>query len=431
MQRIITVRLEDVYPLEDEYGNQYMSRDYSTKANQEYIQELADSMRMKGIPDEPISVVADGGIYRIKTGNSRVMAMRDLGTVECPAIIDDEDTVQSVIEAVVRTDTKKKYEEIERSRFTQQLFMFGNDDYVNEVTGLGIEKVKRIRRAAKKVDDAAEDMTLDRLLIIDEFSDDPDAVETLTSCKEADVSNIADRLRRARKAAEEMAALREAYGQQGVPVVEDRAEVGKMTYYCTCSDPGNVEESLPPEWEDGQVIVWLCKEWSGARATVYIAGDLSDVDEEQAALREREKAYERALEEMDEARFEWFWENLASGKPMPNLLRECAEHFEDGYYASAAIKNMGEECLAAARNKGYSIYDYAIGFDAISTEGSRWFDDALASGEIKEYRRSTCHKYLDELALYQADGWDPGDHRELIKELSDLLDGEEEGEGND
>lgn len=431
MQRIITVRLEDVYPLEDEYGNQYMSRDYSTKANQEYIQELADSMRMKGIPDEPISVVADGGIYRIKTGNSRVMAMRDLGTVECPAIIDDEDTVQSVIEAVVRTDTKKKYEEIERSRFTQQLFMFGNDDYVNEVTGIEVEKVKRIRRAAKKVDDAAEDMTLDRLLVIDEFSDDPEAVEKLTSCKEADVSNIADRLRRARKAAEAKAALREAYEQQGVPVVEDRAEVGQMNYFLSCSDPSTVLDSLPPEWEDGQVTALVYEEWGGARASVYISPDLSDKDGEEAAFNEQKEAYLVALKAMDEDRFKWFWSNLANGKPMPSLQRECAEYFEDQWYVEQAVKVMGEECLAAARNKGYSIFDYAVGFEAVHTWGSRYCADILARGECHDYRRKAASEYLNELALYQADGWGPGDTTALIMQLSKIVDGEEKGNGND
>ncbi len=420
------MKLADVYPLEDEYGNQYASRDYSTKANQEYVQELADSMRMKGIPDEPISVVADGGIYRIKTGNSRVMAMWQLGTVECPAVVDDDDTVQSVLEAVVRTDTKKKYEAIEKSRFTQQLFMFGKDEYVSEVTGISKDKVRRMRRAAAKVDDAAEDMTLDRLLMIDEFSDDPDAVEQLTNCSEADAENIAARLRRERRAAEKKAALRAALELQGVPVVEDRAELGRMSYYASASEPGDIEGRIPPEWKKGQVKALVTEEWGDARASIYVSDALTGESEEKAELRSQVEAYERALDAMDADRFAWFWKGMAEGRPMPNLLRECAAKFEDNYFVERAVKEMGDECLAAARNKGLSLYDYAIGFDAISTEGSRWCSDVLAKGEVAEYRRSTVSHYLDELVFYQADGWDPGEGHALIAKLSEILD--EEGD---
>jgi len=79
--QIERVRIEDVYPVEDEYGNQYLSRDYSLKENQRYIEELAASFDQKtGEPNEPPVLVRDGGIYRIKAGNTRIMAMRSLGT---------------------------------------------------------------------------------------------------------------------------------------------------------------------------------------------------------------------------------------------------------------------------------------------------------------------------------------------------------------
>ena len=38
------------------------------------------------------------------------------------------------------------------------------------------------KRTMDKIGDAAEDMTLDRMLAIDEFADDPDIVEKLTNC---------------------------------------------------------------------------------------------------------------------------------------------------------------------------------------------------------------------------------------------------------
>lgn len=70
---IETVSIEDVYPLVDEFGNDLARRDYTLKENQAYVQELARSMRSKGIPDEMVTLVRDGGIYRIKAGNSRII----------------------------------------------------------------------------------------------------------------------------------------------------------------------------------------------------------------------------------------------------------------------------------------------------------------------------------------------------------------------
>ena len=43
MQVIETVSIDDVFPLEDEYGNDLARRDYTLKANKEYVRRLADS----------------------------------------------------------------------------------------------------------------------------------------------------------------------------------------------------------------------------------------------------------------------------------------------------------------------------------------------------------------------------------------------------
>lgn len=424
MQRIITVKLEDVYPLEDEYGNQYTSRDYSTKANREYVRELAESMRMKGIPDEPISVVEDGGIYRIKTGNSRVMAMRELGTRECPAIVDDDDTVQSVLEAVVRTDTKKKYEPVERSRFVQQLVMFGDDQYVSDVSGIEVSKVKRIRKARMVVDDAGDDMTIDRMLLIEEFSDDPDAVAELSSCSERDAGWIADKHRRLRRKREEKAAFEAAFGLQGVPVAHDLQEVDGMAYFLSVPTPGEVAERLPEEWEKGQVVALVTGTYSGASASIYVSPELGGEDEDKAELRRLEDAYGAAIEAMDEARAAWFWGNLATGKPMTNVLRECGERFLDDHVMTSLDGEITEEAEAAARNKGLSLFDYALGFTGFYSEGHR-FARCLARESVEEHWKGSVNGYIDELVMFQADGWEPGEATSLIKRLSELADGKD------
>lgn len=225
---IETVKLEDIYPLEDEYGNDLATRDYSLEVNKEYVKELADSFGPDGTPDELITLVRDDGIYRVKAGNSRVRAMELLGTKECQAIVEDIDgeeaRAQAIVETVVRTNTKKKYEALEESSFVRQLHMFGDDQYVSEVSGIEVEKVARMRRAVDIVDDAAEDMSLLRLIAIGEFADDEKAVESLTNCMEDNWERVYDSLVRQREAKRRCEDIEAALFVAGIELVEERPE---------------------------------------------------------------------------------------------------------------------------------------------------------------------------------------------------------------
>ena len=80
MARVIErVKVADIYPLEDEYGNQYLSRDYDLEVNKEYVERLAESFGPDGEPDEEVKLIRDGDVFRIKAGNSRVRACILLG----------------------------------------------------------------------------------------------------------------------------------------------------------------------------------------------------------------------------------------------------------------------------------------------------------------------------------------------------------------
>lgn len=239
--RIVEVNIEDVYPFEDEYGNQFLSRDYSTKENQRYVHELAKSMAKKGIPDEPVQLVAEGGIYRIKSGNSRVMAMRELGTKKFPAIVYDEDDLVESIETVIRTNVKKKYEAVEESRFVQQLTMFASDEYVAETAGMDVERVRRIRKGRDKVDDAAEDMTLWRLEAIGEFADDPGAVAELTNCTEKEYPAIAAKYRATRERAQKQSEIVGTLKKLGVEI----GDTAGMRLVKTVSSASAIPDDLP------------------------------------------------------------------------------------------------------------------------------------------------------------------------------------------
>ena len=406
MKRLITVKLADLYPLEDEYGNQYISRDYSTKANQEYVKELAESMRAKGVPDEDISVVEDGGIYRIKTGNSRVMAMRLLGTKECQAVIDDDDTVQSVIEAAVRTDTKKKYDPVEKSRIVQQLFLFGDDQYVSEQTGIPKEKVKRIRKSAMVVDDAAEDMTLDRLAAMYEFAEDKEAMRQLTNCTEKEFPAILDKLQSDKAKRERSATVVASLESRGVKMAED---VSGMKIVTTVQNASQIPADLP----------------EGAVATPHqvpgffaiyapTSEEVNDEVERQAALRE---ANAKRHEAGSERRGAWLakqigqWENLGAKHPahMCALVTEDPHRFGTTVSSiSGFVKEHGIDVpvgpsevigkFIALDTSTYGIYNYA---NNPVTENCKKFtallDAMMADGyeasdeEIDIYNRASDH----------------------------------------
>lgn len=301
MATIETVSIEDVYPLVDEFGNPMATRDYSKKENQKYVEELAKSMKAKGVPDEMVTLVRDGSIFRVKAGNSRVEAMRKLGTKRFEAIVEDESTEQAIIETVIRTNTKKKYEDLEMSSFVRQLAMFGDDEYVAETANLETEDVAKMRKAVEIVDDAAEDMSLFRLMTIGEFADDPEAVEKLTNCSEKDYERIADDLRRQREKTQREQEMRAVFEEMGVKIA-DSAGTG-MSFKMNVANASDIPKSLPEE------SVAVYGKFSGNYA-IYIPKQDVEVDPE------KEKAKAQIAEICDlyevtrENRVKWFVENI-------------------------------------------------------------------------------------------------------------------------
>lgn len=278
-KRFEVIQLDDVYPLADEYGNEFAQRDYSLKVNQEYVAELAESMRKTGEPDEPITVIPEGGIYYVRTGRSRYEAMKLLGTRECHAVIDDDTSRKAAIEAIVHTDTKKKYEPSEKSRMVQQLQMFGDDQYVSEEAGITVEQSRRIRKSAKAAGDAAEDMTLDRLIAMADFADDPEAVAALTNCNAREFPAVLERLEKERARAVRASAVVSALEDRGIGVVGD---VTGMRAVAVVSKPAEIPEELPDGCVASEHTV------AGFYAIYQPAEDeaVDDAEEQAAATRE-------------------------------------------------------------------------------------------------------------------------------------------------
>lgn len=409
---IETVSIEDVYPLVDEFGNDLATRDYSTKENQAYVDELARSMSAKGVPDELVTLVRDGGIYRIKAGNSRVMAMRKLGTKSFPAIVEDESTEQAVIETVVRTNTKKKYEAVEESRFIRQLAMFGTDEYVAEVSGIEAEKVAKVRRAAKVVQDAADDMSLLRLMAIGEFADDPEAVEALTNCSEREYQTIAKRFEERRKKEKKADDLARELEARGIPVVSDPAGMALVANV-------NKAAMIPADLPDG------CVAAPHNSAGFFMI--LRPAPEEQAAEPEQieEENAARAMADAMAAlyaegtanRRAWLAEQLAAQSLLPNLSRlVAASETRHAPLVRAFLDATGTKRL----NVGHS--EIVLLFEGMNDASGRGILDAAGKPRAK-----ACRDYIDLLDAMEADGYEPDeDEQGIYQKAKDHMEGSNE-----
>lgn len=404
MLTIETVNIADVYPLYDEYGNDLASRDYSTKENQKYVDELAQSMSAKGIPDELVTLVRDGGIYRIKAGNSRVMAMRKLGTKTFPAIVEDESTEQAIIETVVRTNTKKKYSAVEESRFMRQLQAFGDDEYVSSVAGIKPEESKRMRRACEVVKDAADDMSLLRLIKIGEYADDPEAVEALTNCAEKDYLLIAKEIekRRAREHAEK--ALIHELKARNIPISDDANGYELITTV-------NRAEMLPATLPDDTIAVPY-------RAGFYLlmkpASDSTQPNAEENLSRARDEAIQVRVSQSLEDMQAWLVEAIKDGNQLQAITDYTAREAWDSYPVKDFMANNSIRYLSVGQ-----------------VEIARWFIETSRkiNSRLLDYAnmlvRVECERYLLVVDLFVRDGYaTTKDEQDLYAEIKEELDHE-------
>ena len=112
---------------------------------------------------------------------------------------------------MVETDAKRALTPEEMSKGVQNMLALDiPDEEVAAVARIDKGSIKRARRAAKATGDAAYDMTLDRLIAIDEFEGDAEAVEKLRDCQAKDWRRIYESLRAERDRKAAMSAMVEA-----------------------------------------------------------------------------------------------------------------------------------------------------------------------------------------------------------------------------
>ena len=389
------VSLEDIYPLADDYGNEFAQRDYSLKVNQEYVAELAESMRAKGEPDECITVIPEKGIYYVKTGRSRYEAMKLLGTSECTVIVDDDTSRQAAIEAIIRTDTKKKYEGLEKSRMVQQLQMFGDDQYVSEVAQISVEQSRRIRKSVKAAGDAAEDMTLDRLMAMADFADDPEAIDKLTNCNAREFPAVLERLEKERARRGKEGALVEALEAKGVGIVEDATG---MSAFAVVSKPAEIPEELP----DGCVAT---RHTVAGFYAIYKPAPEEAVDdaEEQAAI--DRKANAKLFDQGRERRAEWIADLIDNWHfSLPKALLSMVEK-QERRFKFPDVRGFVEAHGCTVPAGPSEVIEAYIARD--SSAYGIW----NATGELS---KQNSQNYVELLDAMEADGYEPTDEENGI-----------------
>lgn len=344
MLTIETVDINDVYPPEDEYGNRYLSRDYDTKENKAYVQELADDIRAKGEPEEPPVLVPDGGIYRIKNGNTRIMAMRLNGVQKFSAVIDTDTTPEDLVkmaESAYRTNVKKKYSAAEEAKIAQQLFMFQPDDYLADVMHITPEQVAKRRRgrniAVEKGGSEAEQLSMAHYEALAEFEDDPEATEQIMNSNEKRLENRVITLRLERNKKEAYAALENELIERGVEIFDDHQQ--GYSYIGCAYEPKDL--NILSEIDDGDCIA---RRGPGC-FWIYELDDEANLrknDEDEARDARRAK-----LKTIKEARYEFFkrhfpdeLENFSTyalsrvdehGSPLSLNMREALDALEITY----------------------------------------------------------------------------------------------------
>lgn len=232
------VSIEDVYPDKN-----------NPRKTFEGIDELAASFDLNserpGEPFTPPILVQDGGIYRIIDGERRYRALKKRKATSFTAnVCTDMDEANTVM-AMLATDDKQPLSELEKSQGVQTMLLLGVDP-VKVEKAAKIKGAKRAKRAMEIVDDAAQDMTFDRLLAIEEFDGDDEAVEKLTNCSEKEWRNIYNNIKYAREKAEHLMQIEAKLRELDIPIFAEKPEGYSYAGY-TCTPDNAIFDVISPE----------------------------------------------------------------------------------------------------------------------------------------------------------------------------------------
>ena len=302
---IVELPLEDVYPHPKHYRDAVRAED---------VDKLAASIAVVG-QLEPITVFRDGEIYIIDAGHHRVAALKKLGADTVSAIVAEGSDEARSVSVMVASNMHVPENEIERSRGTQLLLSTGvRPIEAAALIGESQDKVSKVARALPIAKDYAEDMSLDRLAVLDEFAGDDDSIAQLLKAPEANWKQVYDGLVKARKREADIEAARAVIESAGCTVIED-IDRSKLEWL-------GQDEAAPEGAQYGKVNLSYVNVWISWWKD---AGE-KEVDPEETARLEQEAFIEAALQAAEDLRVDFICNHLSNNGPaVPgNELRDFA-----------------------------------------------------------------------------------------------------------
>lgn len=379
------ISLEDVFPSESNPRQDFGD-----------IEAFADSFE-NGQPNIPIIVAQEGGIYSIVDGERRYRAMKVLGTKRTNALVCESQSDADTMVAMVAADNKKQLTPVELSRGIQQALHFADVERVEKVSGR--KSLGRVKRARAKVQDAADDMSLDRLLAIDELSFSRAAVDQLTNCREAEWRRVYDRIKQDLETERRTQELDDELEAAGIAKAM-RMPDGDWGYFAQCGQ-GDVQKLV--ERADGAELVAV---GTGLYRSVYRRTD-EQVSRAEEERRERIDQVGRALKESEQRRAKWLGE-LVNGVDddkagsirfaNSSVVRLCAERFEERF--GHEVERFDEMC---GTNAGKCINELTVALGLPGTPDAR----SLVDGKPPLYQETMAKQGKALFAALAADGYEP------------------------
>lgn len=410
MQTLETVELCDVFPYEREDGEAMNPRDFSTKESAAHIADLAEQFKHNRLnPGQPVMkpiLYRDGGIYRIIDGECRVRAMRSIGTkrflAEVYDVLDDAELARAeAAKAMVETDVKLGLTAAEKSRGVQTMLALDiPDDEVAAAARTDAATVHKARRAVRKVQDAAYDMTLDRLAAIAEFEGDDEAVAELRDCKQSDwqrvYAGLKSRAEQRRNRAEVVAILADA----GIEFVDECPEgfAACRTFSDYRPDLAALDAYVADNAGEG-----LLAEETPFGVTL-LAPVEEGADEAARAEAQRKADFYAAYEDGAKARREW----LAAHVGDPKSMRRTALALTALAMEDQAVEAF-EEMLGRPIDRTPTELAAAIGWRA-AWDMNSWTAWALANdGTSMHLSREVIENVTIAYEAMKADGYEPNE----------------------
>lgn len=381
------VNIEDVYPDEN-----------NPRKTFEGIEDLAKSFDLNterpGEPFTPPILVRDGGIFRIVDGERRYKALKlNRKQTFTANVCDDLDEVNTLI-AMLATDNKQPLSDIEKSRGVQQALLLGVDPVKVDKTTKGAH-AKRIKKAMELVDDAAEDMSLDRLLAIEEFSEYPGIVEKLTNCRERDWKKIADYERKRLKDEKRMLAVRDALIERGYTICDSDDKPDNYYYagaICTVQDAEGI--TLSPD----EVV--FTPGWSNQS---YEMLELRNEEERQASIAAQIRKLKDTFKESEEKRQLWFGERMGDPDNIPHLRDLAVKEFVE--WNSNIIDRFQDDFQINMKCTPCKLV-MAVGYSKMRISILAYINDLLDS-PASPWNLPRFKEYLEVIEAFLADGYVP------------------------